>query len=644
MRIAVLGLGIIGAIWSRHWHADGHAVRAWNRTDKPDHPGWTADPLDAVRGAELVALVVADGPATTTVVERILPVLGPGMTVCQHATIGTDEVATLAARVRATGARFLDMPFTGSKPAAEARQNVFFIGDDDGSFAAVEAPYRRLAKACVAMGPVGGAMAAKLAFNLMIANTYQALAEGLSVARAAGITDGDFFAALDLNVARSGLVDLKRSKLEQGDFSPQFSIKHMGKDLELVRRLAMHHSVAISQTDRLSISYQDRIAAGDGDDDFAAMIRATAAPVVDGDPDQRRIAVALAATQDAVWDWDLRSGQVWYSPRWYTMLGYEANCLPYTYESWVALTDPEDVPRTLAAVQVAVAEKGGYAGEFRMRHRDGSWRWILGRGHVTEIDAQGRPIRFSGTNTDITDLKRAEASLIRQERDAVIGRMAGRVAHEVNNPLEAIRAYIQPLRRRAAHLPDVDHGLTVIDRQVDRIAKLTRSLLGLVRQGAEIRERVVVGDILTIVSDLYRPQFEAAGKTIEVHCRPGLPDAAMDPDQVQQLLLNLVDNALHAVERKGWVGITASDDDGVLVITVEDDGPGLGPDPEHVFQPFFTTKIHGTGLGLPVARRICEAHGGSLQAGNRAPRGAVFTIRLPWRPPDVAAGQQFLSH
>lgn len=274
MRIAVLGLGIIGSIWARHWHADGHEVRAWNRSAKPEQPGWQPDARTAVAGADLVALVVADGPATAAVVASILPALGPGVTVCQHATIGTDEVTALATSVRATGARFLDMPFTGSKPAAEARQNVFFVGDDEGTFAGVEAPYRRLAKACVPMGPVGRAMAAKLAFNLMIANTYQALAEGLSVARAAGIADGDFFAALDLNVARSGLVDLKRGKLEQDDFSPQFSVKHMGKDLELVRRLADGLGLRVAQTDTLASDYRRRIDAGDGDLDFSALIRA----------------------------------------------------------------------------------------------------------------------------------------------------------------------------------------------------------------------------------------------------------------------------------------------------------------------------------------------------------------------------------
>lgn len=278
MQVAVLGLGLIGSVWARHWHADGHAVRAWNRTPKPEQPGWTADPLAAVRGADVVALVLADGPVTAEIVARIAPALKPGMTVCQHATIGVDEVQALATAVRTTGARFLDMPFTGSLPAAQARQNVFFCGDDTGAFAHVESLYRALSKAVLPYPAVGQAMTVKLVMNSVIANTFQALAEGLGLARAAGLSDGQFFAALDLNVAKSGVADLKKAKLEQGDFTPQFSVKHLHKDLALALRLAGTTDAAMPQTEHLLAAYAERLAAGDGDLDFSVLIKAAGRP------------------------------------------------------------------------------------------------------------------------------------------------------------------------------------------------------------------------------------------------------------------------------------------------------------------------------------------------------------------------------
>ncbi|MBN8527351.1 MAG: NAD(P)-dependent oxidoreductase [Planctomycetes bacterium] len=274
MNIALFGLGIIGATWARNLAADGHAVRAWNRTAKPEHPCWCADPLAAVRGAELVSIVVADGPAVMQVLDAVLPACAPGTVIANHATIGVDEVRAVRDRVRAAGCAFLDMPFTGSKIAAEQRQTVFFVGDDDGSLACVETVYRPLTRAILPLGPVGRAMAIKLALNLMIATTFQGMAEGLKLARAAGIDDATFFRCLDLNVAKSGLADLKRPKLEQADWSPQFSVKHMHKDLRHALRLAAEVGVATPQTALLQQAYAATEAKGLGDADFSVLYQA----------------------------------------------------------------------------------------------------------------------------------------------------------------------------------------------------------------------------------------------------------------------------------------------------------------------------------------------------------------------------------
>lgn len=271
--VAILGLGIIGSIWARNLAADGITVRSWNRSPKPDAPGWCADAVEAVRGAQVVALVLSDGPVTSDILQRILPHLEPDAVVVQHATIGVDETRALGKAVQQRGLAYLDMPFTGSKPAAEARETVYFIGDDNGSFARVEQLYTRLSRARLAIGPVGSAAAIKLAMNLTIAASYQAMAESFTLAKAAGISPETYWQVLDLNIARSGLADLKRPKLDQQDWSPQFSIKHLHKDLSLAMQLAHSVNRQLPQTERLSASYAERLAAGDGDLDFAAMLR-----------------------------------------------------------------------------------------------------------------------------------------------------------------------------------------------------------------------------------------------------------------------------------------------------------------------------------------------------------------------------------
>ena len=273
MRITVLGLGIIGSVWARHWAADGHQVRTWNRSAKPDAPGFTADLITAVRDAELIAIVVADPPAVASIVERITPVLTSGMVVAQHSTVGVDDTEGYAAAVHGRGAAYLDMPFTGSKPAAEQRQNVFFVGDDHAVLPRVEQVYRALAKQLLPIGRIGQASAIKLSFNLLIANLNQAMIESLELARRSGIDPAVWFNALDYNVAKSGLADLKKPKLLSGDFSPQFSIKHMHKDLRLALRHAASVGLRLDETAAVERAYAAAAEQGLGELDFSALLK-----------------------------------------------------------------------------------------------------------------------------------------------------------------------------------------------------------------------------------------------------------------------------------------------------------------------------------------------------------------------------------
>lgn len=270
MDIAVLGLGLIGSIWARHWQADGHAVRGWNRTPRPEHPCWCADLRVAVAPAALVAVVVSDAVAVRATLEAVADLL-PGKVVAVHSTIGVDEAKGLAAQVRAWGGAYLDMPFTGSKPAAEARKNVFFVGDDADVFPRVEAVYERISGARERLGGVGSAATVKLSMNLLIAGMYQTLAEGFRLARRAGVDGDTFFRMLDLNIAKSGVSELKKPKLLSGDWAPQFSVKHMHKDLRLALRLAASLGQDLPLTSGVERSYQAAEAAGLADADFAAL-------------------------------------------------------------------------------------------------------------------------------------------------------------------------------------------------------------------------------------------------------------------------------------------------------------------------------------------------------------------------------------
>lgn len=278
MRITVIGLGIIGSVWAKHWAADGHQVTTWNRTPKPDAPGFVADLKSAVQNAELIAIVVADAAAVHQVLDIIAVAMPKNSIVTQHSTIGVDETKQCADRVRAAGGRYVDMPFTGSKPACEARQAVYFVGDDDATFPLIESVYAGISRARLPMGMVGQAAGIKLAMNLLIAGLHQSMAESFTLATRVGIPPETWFGALDLNISKAPLADLKKPKYLQADWSPQFSVKHMHKDLRLALALAESLGVTLANTETVEKGYAEAQRRGWGDRDFSTLLEVVRSP------------------------------------------------------------------------------------------------------------------------------------------------------------------------------------------------------------------------------------------------------------------------------------------------------------------------------------------------------------------------------
>ncbi len=270
MRVAILGLGIIGEVWARNLLADGVAVAPWNRSAKPI-PGFIADARESAREADVVILVVADPPAVDGVLAQIEPVLRAGQVVVQSSTISPEWTRRFAALVEGRGAAYLDAPFTGSKPAAMARESVFYVGGDAEVLERIRPVLGRLSKAIIRVGEIGAGSAVKLAMNINIALVTEGLSESLAFARAAGLSDDIYFAALRLNVSRSGTADLKEPKLRAGDFAPQFSLKHMDKDLRLALETA--GALDLPMLRRTKAIYDEGMRAGWGDEDYSCLMR-----------------------------------------------------------------------------------------------------------------------------------------------------------------------------------------------------------------------------------------------------------------------------------------------------------------------------------------------------------------------------------
>ncbi|MCU0793649.1 MAG: NAD(P)-dependent oxidoreductase [Opitutaceae bacterium] len=271
MKIGVLGLGIIGRIWARHYADAGVLAGTWNRTPRPETPAWRDTPEAVAAEADVVQIVVADPAAVRALMGRIAPVLGPGKTVVQSSTIDPASADEFRAAARAAGADYLEAPFTGSKPAAEQRQTVFYLGGEAGLIARLEPLLACVSATRLHIGDHRQAAALKLAMNLNLAVQMQGLVEARALATAAGIGDEVFYGALARNVGYSGLVKLKEPKLRAGDFSPQFSVKHLHKDLRLASLAA--GCAELPALDAVREQLKTAEARGHGEEDFCALAR-----------------------------------------------------------------------------------------------------------------------------------------------------------------------------------------------------------------------------------------------------------------------------------------------------------------------------------------------------------------------------------
>jgi 3-hydroxyisobutyrate dehydrogenase-like beta-hydroxyacid dehydrogenase len=253
-RIGVIGLGIIGGAWAKNYEADGVLAATWNRTPRSGAPKPAADPAAVARASTVIHVVVAGPPAVDEVIEALVPALDRTHLVIQSSTIDGRSAAEFAERVSERGAAYVEAPFMGSLPAARARKNVFMVGGDEASVERAEPVLARLSEVRHRAGLVSQAAALKVSFNVLVGVMMQGICESLAAARHAGIPDDVYFDSLRGTALWSGLSALKEAKLRTSEFSPQFSVRHLHKDLRLAADMVGAESLPLTSVvrDRLA--------------------------------------------------------------------------------------------------------------------------------------------------------------------------------------------------------------------------------------------------------------------------------------------------------------------------------------------------------------------------------------------------------
>ena len=306
---------------------------------------------------------------------------------------------------------------------------------------------------------------------------------------------------------------------------------------------------------------------------------------------------------------------------------------------------PEDLPRILELYKRAMASGIAFNYELRLRRFDGEYRWFDNRG-VPVRDDTGRIVRWYVLLTDIEDRTQALARLDQMQSDfahmnrvSVMGELTASLAHEITQPIASARnnarAALNFLGKQPADLDEVREALQSIVGDADRAGDIVNRIRDQIKKAPPRKCSFDLNEAINEVILLARSAVTQNGVSVQTHLKEGSLPVEGDRVQLQQVVLNLVLNAVEAMStvevgpRELLIGAEQRRTGGVLV-SVRDSGPGIDPDHiERVFDAFYTTKSSGVGMGLAICRSIIDAHGGRLWADANEPRGAVFQFTLP---------------
>jgi PAS domain S-box-containing protein len=291
----------------------------------------------------------------------------------------------------------------------------------------------------------------------------------------------------------------------------------------------------------------------------------------------------------------------------------------------------------LARIDKEIHEHGHYQFESVRLSKDG--RHVPVEATVSELrDPQGNPIGRSAILRDIAGRKQLEEEKLRAERLAVIGTMSAKLAHEIRNPLSSITLNIdlvgdeiETLTKDNAEAGKESRSLLrSLDSEVRRIQRVTEDYLKFARLPKPIRDRVQLNDILNQGLSFLDSLFVATGVALHTEWDPTLPALQVDESQLWQAILNLVRNAIEAMPSGGTLTVRTESLDDRVVLTVSDTGKGMTKEESaQVFTPFFSTKVGGTGLGLPLTQQIITEHGGQIRCESAPGQGTTFIIKFP---------------
>ncbi|NUP06610.1 MAG: response regulator [Polyangiaceae bacterium] len=363
---------------------------------------------------------------------------------------------------------------------------------------------------------------------------------------------------------------------------------------------------------------------------------------------EERWQLALRANRDGILDIDTKSGIAWVSPRYAETFGYSAEELPtLEFEAWKKLIHPDDRDEAVKGVEGILADASApHVFEFRQRAKDGHYRTISFRAAAVRDEA-GEATRLVASNTDVTERREAQAALAARQRTESLGLLAGGIAHDFNNLLAVMKVNLSLIRRFGV-APAATGPLEDLDGTVAHASELTSRLLAYSGRGrfviAPVHLSALVQDLARLLGAAVPPNVH-----IETSFEETLPTVVADTAQIQQVVMNLLTNAIDAIgEKDGSIfvrtrieqitepiaGVAAGEPvrppGRYVVVEVEDTGKGMTDETRsHMFEPFFSTKGTGRGLGMSAILGILRAHEAGMRVRTAPGQGTTFTVFIP---------------
>jgi PAS domain S-box-containing protein len=287
-------------------------------------------------------------------------------------------------------------------------------------------------------------------------------------------------------------------------------------------------------------------------------------------------------------------------------------------------------PAEAARAQKTIAETGHAILEVRNRRKNGEiFPAFLSASQLK--NAQGEPIGVMGVSRDITEAKKAEEQTIRAERLAALGQMATALAHEINNPLQAIRSILDLVLDFPIEAEERENNLRIVRQEIERLSEVAERVINFARPARIPRRAASVSEVLQHTLTLAGKHLQHSHVQVVTDLPDDLPPALIAPEQITQVFLNLILNAIEEMRDGGNLRIALWRDGKDAVASFANDGPAIPADVmPHVFEPFFTTKPEGSGLGLSVSQTLAQQNGGNLSVRNIGrDKGVEFIVRLP---------------